>query len=248
MISVCMATYNGERFIRQQIDSILPQLSSDDEIIVSDDGSSDRTLEILESYKDSRIKIFHHKRNENLMKETAGRNFYLASSNFENAINHSSGDYLFFSDQDDEWMPDRVKKMVALLNHSDCVHCSNVVIDERSNLITEGVKAKRKSKISVLYNLFWTPFLGCCMAIRREALQYILPFPKKCIGHDLWIGCLSAHKNALVHIDEPFHRYRKHSNNVSPTLSKKSPNSIFFMMQYRILFLYYFYRRILLLR
>ncbi len=244
MISVCMATYNGERFIRQQLDFILPQLSSDDEIIVSDDGSTDETLEILKSYKDSRIKIFHHERNEDLLKEKAGRNFYLASSNFENAIKKSSGDYIFFADQDDEWMPDKIKKMVALLNANDCVHCSNVVIDENGSLITDGFRAK-KSKKSVIYNLFWTPFLGCCMAIRRDALKYILPFPKKCIGHDLWIGCLCAYKKSLVHIEEPLHRYRKHLNNVSPTLSKKSSNSIFFMIQYRIHFLFSFYKRIL---
>ena len=60
MISVCMATYNGERFIKEQIDSILPQLSQDDELIISDDGSTDRTLEIIASYKDERIKVFHH--------------------------------------------------------------------------------------------------------------------------------------------------------------------------------------------
>ena len=58
MISVCMATYNGGRFIKEQIDSILPQLSQDDELIISDDGSTDRTLEIIESYKDKRIKVF----------------------------------------------------------------------------------------------------------------------------------------------------------------------------------------------
>ena len=63
MISVCMATYNGERFIKEQIDSILPQLSEDDELIISDDGSTDRTLEIIASYKDKRIKVFHHHKN-----------------------------------------------------------------------------------------------------------------------------------------------------------------------------------------
>ena len=65
MISVCMATCNGERFIKEQIDSILPQLSQDDELIISDDGSTDKTLEIIASYKDVRIKVFHHNKTGN---------------------------------------------------------------------------------------------------------------------------------------------------------------------------------------
>lgn len=75
MISVCIVIYNGERFIKQQIDSILSQLLPEDEIIVSDDGSTDRTLEIVHSYNDSRIKIFHHVKNLKLLKTKVVRCF-----------------------------------------------------------------------------------------------------------------------------------------------------------------------------
>ena len=94
MISVCMATYNGAQFIKEQIDSILCQLSTEDELIISDDGSTDETLSIINSYKDNRIKVFQHKAAE-------GSAFIKATRNFENAMSHAVGDYIFLSDQDD---------------------------------------------------------------------------------------------------------------------------------------------------
>ena len=244
MISVCMATYNGERFIRRQVDSILCQLKGDDEIIVSDDGSTDRTLEILESYNDSRIKIFHHERDERLLKEKNGRNFYLASSNFENAIIHANGDFIFLSDQDDEWKTGKVEKMSELLKNYDCVQCGCEVIDEEGRGITSGMRRIREPSRFLLYNMFYLPFMGCRMAIKRSALQYIIPFPKKCISHDLWMGCLCTKRKSFAYIPEPLHKYRRHSNNVSPSLSKKKSNTLFFMMQYRLSFLYLLHKRI----
>ena len=86
MISVCMASYNGAIFIKQQAVSILNQLGLEDELIISDDGSKDNTLEILASLNDSRIKIYHHSAPHGVV------------SNFENAIKHASGDYIFLSD------------------------------------------------------------------------------------------------------------------------------------------------------
>ena len=92
-ISVCIATYNGGAFIKDQIYSILLQLSQNDEIIISDDGSRDSTLNILFSFNDSRIKIY----------KNGGKHGVV--SNFENAIKHATGDYIFLCDQDDVWMP-----------------------------------------------------------------------------------------------------------------------------------------------
>jgi len=96
-ISVCMATYNGERYLKEQLDSILKQLSFTDEIIISDDGSQDRTIEIIESFGDSRIKLFHSTQ-QNLI------------YNFENALSKASGDIIFLSDQDDIWYENKVEK------------------------------------------------------------------------------------------------------------------------------------------
>ena len=96
MISVCIATYNGERFIREQIDSILRQLSSDDEIIVSDDGSTDDTISIINSIDDKRIRIIE------------GPRKHSPTHNFECAMKEAKGYYIFLADQDDVWKPNKV--------------------------------------------------------------------------------------------------------------------------------------------
>ena len=101
MISVCIATYNGEKYIREQLDSILVQLGPDDEIVVCDDRSSDRTLELIEGYRDSRIHVHRNEKNLGHVR------------NFEKAISLSRGDYLFLSDQDDVWLPGRVQEMLG---------------------------------------------------------------------------------------------------------------------------------------
>ena len=108
MISVCIATYNGENYIRQQLMSILPQLSEDDEIVVSDDHSSDRTNEVIMSINDPRIHLFTHDATiEPIF--TIDRSTY----NFANALSHAKGDIIFLCDQDDYWLPEKVKTMAT---------------------------------------------------------------------------------------------------------------------------------------
>ena len=97
MISVCIATYNGEKYLRKQLDSILNQLEYNDEVIISDDGSSDETLNIISSYNDKRIHVFHNKGEHGVVK------------NFENGLNHVLGDYIFLCDQDDIWKSNKVQ-------------------------------------------------------------------------------------------------------------------------------------------
>ncbi|WP_296012603.1 glycosyltransferase [uncultured Treponema sp.] len=246
MISVCMATYNGERFIKEQIDSILPQLSKDDELIISDDVSTDRTLEIIASYNDERIKVFHHQKNPEYAKIKHSRNFYYATSNFENALKRAKGDYIFLSDQDDIWMPNKVQKMIPILKEFDCVMSNNQIIDVNGKPLNFFLGEKQPFGKSVFTNIKRTPFLGCCMAFSRKSLDYILPFPRKLIGHDLWMGALCAYKNSLSYIDEPLHEYRFHENSVSPSVTANSKNPFLFKIKYRIVFLIQFYKRILL--
>ena len=102
MISVCMASYNGEKYIKEQIDSILKQLSDEDELVISDDGSTDNTLSVIQSIHDKRIKLIHNQ----------GEHGY--SRNFENALKNSKGDYIFLSDQDDVWKDNKVETILPL--------------------------------------------------------------------------------------------------------------------------------------
>ena len=116
LISVCMATYNGGVYLKEQVDSILSQELEEGqqlELIVSDDNSTDNTIALLESYRDDRIKIFRHKPHARYRHYNA---LMSASKNFENAIAHASGDAIFLSDQDDVWYPQKIKTMLPHFN------------------------------------------------------------------------------------------------------------------------------------
>lgn len=127
MISVCMATYNGAKYIKEQIDSILCQLSDSDELIISDDHSTDVTCEIVNSYCDKRIKLF-----ENTLKKGV-------THNFENALVHASGDVIFLADQDDVWLSDKIECMTEFLKQGqyDVVMSNCSMVDSNLRMLKE---------------------------------------------------------------------------------------------------------------
>ena len=204
-ISVAMATYNGEKFIKEQIDSILKNLSDDDEIVISDDGSTDNTLKIINSIKDKRIKIFEGPR--------AG-----VKKNFENAINKSNGMYIFLSDQDDIWSPNKVKTILKAFNDNNCtciVHDCAVVDEQMKNIIYDSFFEYRKSKNGVVSNIIKNSYIGCCMAFKAELKAIILPIPNAIEMHDQWIGILSDMNGKSVFIRDNLLKYRRHNSNTS---------------------------------
>ena len=126
-ISVALATYNGEKYISEQLNSILPQLGPEDEIIISDDGSSDRTLEIVAGFCSAQIKVL----------KNPGKGVI---SNVENAIKHTSGDIIFLCDQDDVWLPDKVSVTKKYLLESDVklVVSDAIVVDENLKVLEDS--------------------------------------------------------------------------------------------------------------
>lgn len=208
MISVCIATHNGEKYIRQQLDSILSQLGPDDEVVVSDDGSTDNTLSVVKGMHDSRIVVY------NYTQPSASRYPHeYVCRNFQNALFHVKGDYIFLSDQDDEWMPDKVKTCMEVLQTFDLVLHEFMHIDENDNVVS-----------TIHYNGTFRPknyFLrvgkhyGCAMAFRRKVLDYALPFPKHLLLHDYWIGILAETLGSFVLLEMPLLRYRVHLENTS---------------------------------
>ena len=234
MISVCLASYNGEKYIKEQVDSILAQLSGDDELIVSDDGSNDQTLKILHDYNDNRIKIYHHS-----YTGKSKRIGDIVSCNFENALKYAKGDYIFLSDQDDIWLPNKVTTMVKALEKV-CVACSNAWLLTSGNICvcTELLYDGRNPLNN--YILKSGKYYGCCMAFRKECLDYLLPFPNPMPLHDAWIGLLPEIVGGAIFIDEPLIYYRRHGENLSGGMS---PNSLFYKIWYRLYFLsHVFYR------
>lgn len=205
-VSVALAAYNGEKYIKEQINSVLPQLSEDDEIVVSVDPSGDKTQDIVRdiSLSDSRVKII----------QGEGRGLI---KNFENAIKNSRGDIIFLCDQDDIWLEGKVQKVKEAIENDGsllCMHNARVV-NEELEVINDSFFSVRGTRTGIINNIVKNSYMGCCMAFRKEAKQYILPFPEKLPMHDQWIGLVCERKGKVTLIDEPLLLYRRHEDNAS---------------------------------
>ncbi|HLP04543.1 MAG TPA: glycosyltransferase family 2 protein [Paludibacter sp.] len=224
MISVCLASYNGEKYIKEQINSILAQLCDQDELIISDDGSDDRTLEIIQEFGDLRIKMFQNN----------GIHGY--THNFENALIHASGDYIFFSDQDDVWLPGKINKMLPYLKDDVLVFSDAFITNENLEVLGK-ISDWRKYKKGYIRNLYKNIYTGCTCAFTKKIKDYTLPFPvTKFIMHDNWIGLLCELKFKVVYLDEALIWHRRHNDNTS-SMTNKSNRTIMFMFKYRFLLL-----------
>ncbi|MGA2085546.1 MAG: glycosyltransferase family 2 protein [Terracidiphilus sp.] len=206
-ISVCMAAYNGERFIHEQLTSILAQLSNDDEIVIVDDASSDETVAIAESFCDERIRILQQGRNCGVIK-TFGR-----------ALEEAKGEIIFLADQDDIWRTDKILKIKGMF--SACPDISLVIsncsiIDADGNITSESWCKSGSFHAGALHNLVRYRYRGCQMAFRRSILGYCLPFPPDIPMHDMWIGIVNQFVGRTGFIDEPLVFYRRHDRNKSP--------------------------------
>lgn len=223
MISVCIATYNGERYIGEQLESILSQIGDGDEVIISDDGSTDGTLEVVKSFKSPNIRICMNR----------GGHGY--TPNFENAINKAKGDYIFLSDQDDVWLPCKVEKCMNYLKTCDFVVSDAQIVDANRNVLYDSFCAQRKSKFGIINNLIRFSFLGCCFAFRRVILDKALPFPDNHVlcTHDNWIAIVAMAYYKARFIPLQLIQYRRHEKNTSSG-GTKAANSVFFMLHYRL--------------
>ncbi len=219
MISVCIATYNGEKFIKEQLDSILLQLEKNDEIIISDDGSSDKTLEIIKSFNDDRIIIFRN----------AFKNLVL---NFEFALKQAKGDYIFLSDQDDVWLPNKITVCKEYLKSYSVVVSNCKVVNQDLQVINNSFFDLNNSKKGLFSNFVKNSYLGCCLAFRKEVLYTALPFPKSIPMHDIWIGFIAELFFKSKFISEPLLLYRRHGKNESPT-AEDSPYSFIQKIKFR---------------
>lgn len=203
-ISVCLASYNGERYILEQVNSILAQLGGADELIVSDNGSDDATISLLASVADDRLRVVHCR-----IKGVV--------ANFENALLEASKELIVLSDQDDVWLSGRLAAARAALEHHDLSVVGLAFVDQelRPLVLPEAVRRPARSLLSTLLINGYT---GCGMAFRRELLRNALPFPVGVPMHDWWIAVIALATRARIDIcaDELI-LYRRHEDNVSAT-------------------------------
>lgn len=221
MISVCIATYNGARYIGEQLASILKQLSAEDEVVVSDDGSTDGTIDIVRSLNDRRIRIVD------------GPRRHSPTLNFEWALRNAKGEYIFLADQDDVWLEGKVTRCVEELQMCDCVVSDARVTDSLLNTTSESLFQLMHVKRGRLSNLLWrNGYTGCCMAFKREVLSKALPFPTDIPMHDIWIGNVAVFCGSLHFINDRLLLFRRHDAAASCN-GKRSTYSLWQKLSFR---------------
>lgn len=230
-ISVCIATFNGEKYIEQQLNSILSQLDAADEIIISDDGSTDKTLEIIKKINDKRIMLF------------ANNNFKSPIYNIENSLIKSTGDYIFLADQDDVWLQNKINILKKHLQKYDLVISDAFVVDENLSILRDSFYVLNGSKAGIIKNLLKNSYLGCCMAFNSNLLSTALPFPKNIPMHDWWIGLIAECCGKTLFCEDKLIFYRRHGENISAT-AEKSPYGFFKKIMFRILLMYNLFLRL----
>ncbi|WP_202304568.1 glycosyltransferase family 2 protein [Dryocola clanedunensis] len=216
-VDIVMATYNGEKFIAQQIESILAQDHDNFTIYISDDGSTDQTVEIIKSFSEygSKIKIVNTERVGGVMK------------NFEKALTYSKADYIMLSDQDDVWYKNKIQTSLdCILKEENCaskkvplmVYTDLELVDENLSLIDESfyhASGLNPYRNLIIDNLLWMNSVwGCTILLNRAALSTCLPFKYPLMMHDHWLAMNTLKNGKLVYIDKPLIKYRQHSSNV----------------------------------
>lgn len=214
-ISIAMATYNGAKYLEEQLNSFVTQIRQPHELVVCDDGSTDSTLEILESFRKQapfEVRICINEKNLGYTK------------NFEKAISNCSGDLIFLSDQDDIWYPPKISVIEkAFLDHPDrylVVHDGDLV-DE--NLVSHG--ATKLGQVVAGYGTTDSLVTGALTAFRGELMQYVLPIPDGIAGHDGWLHNIARLLNTRFVLDQPLQLLRRHSANTS-SWAASSPRKI----------------------
>ena len=210
MISVAMAAYNGEKYIAEQLDSILPQLGENDELVISCDPSSDRTEEILSRYADEDARI-------RLLKGPGSG----VTDNFNNAISACRGEFIFLSDQDDVWAEGKVERVLRCFEEekADLVIHNGVHTDENLQPIQASFFEVYRIGDGKLKNILKPRYSGCCMAFTKRMKNIILPMPE-IHGYDQWIATVCEFWGHIAYPEEVLLLHRLHEDNVTPVSSR----------------------------
>jgi glycosyltransferase involved in cell wall biosynthesis len=220
-ISVAMATYNGEKYIKEQIDSILVNLRKNDELIISDDGSTDNTISIIKDFqkKDKRITLLNGPR-------------LGVKQNFANSIKNCNGDYIFLSDQDDIWDGNKVREVMKAFKEDDILLVEHdcTLIDNEYHVINQSFFKYRKCGPGIIKNIYKNTYIGCCMAFKSNLKKNILPIPNNIEMHDQWIGLIAEKFGKVKFIEKKLIKYRRHGENTTSlkhyTLKKMLKNRV----------------------
>lgn len=210
LVSVVMCVYNGEPYLRYQIDSILTQSYSQIELLILDDCSTDRSTNIINEYlkKDQRIRLIQNQQNLGFNK------------NFEKGFQLCNGELIAISDQDDIWLPDKISRLVESIDDYILIYSNSRLIDESGN----AKPGKLDTKIHHIDNPGFKSFLddnfitGHTALFKRELLKNVLPFPIDVFFYDWWLGFTAAYVGKVKYLDQVLTEYRIHSQSVCQKL------------------------------
>ncbi|HTO16414.1 MAG TPA: glycosyltransferase [Edaphocola sp.] len=211
-ISIAMATYNGEKFLREQLDSILVQSWTNFELIICDDCSTDKTTEIIAEYqkKDARIKFFQNTVNLGFKK------------NFERIITLCTSDFIALCDQDDIWTIDHLKILYENIGDNDCIGANSLIVNEKG--ISQNKTLLEYWPIHILpenaddlfyHELYSNMIQGSTSLIRSSLIKKALPIPENIKYHDYWFALIAGLNGGTKYISDVILMYRRHSNNAS---------------------------------
>ena len=204
-----MAVYNGAAFLKTQVESILQQLRSEDELIVVDDASQDDSMRILQEMHDPRLRVHRNERNLGVL------------ATFERALGLAGGDIVFLSDQDDVWLAAKVAKVLQVFisdPRATMVVTDALVIDEHGQTLNPSFFSVRGDfSPGFVRNFIKNKYVGCTLSFRRTMLRRFLPIPPDVPMHDVWFGLLNEIYGSTRYIDEPLIAYRRHQRNASPS-------------------------------
>lgn len=217
MLSILMATYNGENFLSQQIDSLLSQTFSDFTIHVQDDASTDKTWEILTAYKNrfpDKIKISQRKKNSGDAKH-----------NFLDLISAVQDDYLMLCDQDDVWLPEKIEITLSKMKEMEqkyssatpiLVHTDLKVADSGLNIINPSYRratVRNYERTAINQVLTLNNASGCTIMYNRALAEVLTEKPEFCVVHDWWLQIVAAYFGKIGHVDKSTVMYRQHGEN-----------------------------------
>ena len=211
MVSVALCTYNGEKYIEEQLNSIISQTVPVDEIVICDDRSTDDTIKIVKQIKStapSSLEIRAYVNESNLG----------VTKNFEKALSLCNGDIIFLSDQDDVWDRKKVEKTCNVFEEENCLltFTDAFLVDAKGSSLNQNLweltKPILKDNYSSIDFVGSRYITGATVAIKRDLLAYTIPFPE-CWIHDAWLAINASVYGDIVYIDEKLISYRQHDNN-----------------------------------
>ena len=208
LVSVAMCTYNGEKYLKEQLDSIINQKYKNIEIIITDDCSNDNTISIIKQYqkKHKQIKLYKNQKNLGFIK------------NFEKAISLCQGDYIALADQDDIWKKDKIKNFVKDISNNILIYSDAIIINEEGEEQNHFLVSPKKNLIKGNNNkafLFNNCISGNTLMFKKELIPHILPIPDKVSFHDIWIAFVASTYGKITYTDRSFTLYRRYSEQIT---------------------------------